>query len=72
MESLVDILEDREESDTGRTPGGEELHQHLLVLIEDVGELLERVNGRDGRFLVPLTVVLVLAPGALCNLDNIE
>ena len=46
-ESFVDILKDREESNTGGTPGSEELNQHLLILIENVGELLERVNRGD-------------------------
>ena len=59
---MVDILEDRQESDAGRTPGSKELNQDFLILVENVGELLERVNGGDGRSLVPLAVVLILPP----------
>ena len=69
-ESFCDILEDRQESDTGRTPGRKELNQDFLILVENVGELLERVNGRDGRSLVPLAVVLILPPGTLGNLER--
>ena len=64
-ESLVDVLQDGQEGDAGGAPGGEELYQHLVVLTEDLGELLEGVDGGDGGPLVPLAVVLVLSPAAL-------
>ena len=67
-ESLVDILQDGQESHAGRAPGSKELYQDLVVVTEDPGELLEGVNGGDGGSLVPLTVVLVLSPPALHHL----
>ena len=68
-ESFVNVLQNWEESNAGRTPGSEELHQHGVILIQHPGQVLEGIDGGNGGSLVPLAVELVLTSRALHNLD---